>query len=507
MSNNDTSTSRKTFTGFIWRFLERVGAEAIGFVLSIILARILDPGDYGTVALITVFTSILSVFISSGMGASLIQKKDADDLDFSTLFYFNIVMCLSLYAIMFFVAPLIANFYERPEMTLMIRVSSLTLVVSGVKNIQSAYVSRNMLFKKFFFSTLGGTIAAAVVGIVMALNGFGVWALIVQSLLNHTIDTIILWITVKWRPKKMFSFERLKGLFSYGWKLLISALLDTGYGKLRDLIIGKKYSSEDLAFYNKGSTFPNLIVTNINSSIDSVLFPTMSAAQDEPDKVRSMMRRAIKTSTYLMMPFMMGLAVCADPIIRILLTEKWLPAAFFMRIFCFTYAFYPIATANLNAMKALGRSDYFLKLEIIKKIVGLAAIFSTMWISVEAMAYSLLVTCILSQIINSWPNKKLLNYSYLDQVKDMLPQILLSCAMGAIVYCVGFIPFGAWVETWNAGEWVYSWHVAEILQLLLQVPLGAAIYIGGSKLFHIDSFDYMLDLIKGFFKKRKKEKS
>lgn len=478
---------RSIVSSLFWRFMERVGAQGVTFIVSIILARLLDPSVYGVVALVTVFTTIMQVFIDSGLGSALIQKKDTDDLDFSSVFYFNITVCLLLYALMFFAAPLISSFYDMPELTPIVRVLSLTLVISGVKNIQHAYVSRNLLFKKFFFATLLGTIGAAVIGIWMAWRGHGVWALVVQGLFNTTVDTIILWITVRWRPKRMFSFERLKGLFSYGWKLLASSLLDTVYRELRQLIIGKLYSSEDLAFYNKGTQFPKQIVTNINISIDSVLLPTMSSEQDNRVRVRDMTRRAIKTSTYLMMPLMMGLAVCAEPLVRIVLTEKWLPSVFFLRIFCFTYAFYPVHTANLNAIKAMGRTDLFLKLEIIKKVVGLTALISTMFISVKAMALVLPFTSILSQVINSWPNRHLLDYHYGDQLRDMFPQIALSCLMGAIVYCVHFLGLNDW------------------LTLLIQVPLGAVVYVAGSKLFHIDSFEYVYDILKSYLGKRKKK--
>ena len=431
----------------------------------------------------TVFTAILQVFVDSGMGNALIQKRDADDLDFSSVFYFNLTICLLLYIGMYFAAPLIAAFYNMPELTPVVRALSLILIISGVKNIQQAYVSRNLLFKKFFFATLGGTIGAAGIGIWMAWRGYGVWALVAQNLFNATLDTIILWVTVKWRPTRAFSFERLKGLFSYGWKLLVSALLDTGYNNLRSLIIGKLYTSEDLAYFNRGKQFPNLIVTNINTSIDSVLLPAMSKEQDDRERVREMTRRAIKTSTFIMMPLMMGLAICAVPLIRIVLTDKWLPAAFFLRVFCFTYAFYPIHTANLNAIKAMGRSDLFLKLEVIKKVVSIAALVSTMFVSVETMALALPVTSILGQIINSWPNRILLDYSYRAQLLDMLPQIGLSAVMGAIIFLIQFL------------------RLSDIATLLIQVSLGALIYIVGSKLLHIDSYVYVKGLIKSYTKK------
>lgn len=478
--------SKKVFNNFIWRFLERCGAQGVAFVVSIVLARLLDPTVYGTVALITVFTTIMQVFVDSGLGTALIQKKDADDTDFSTVFYFNLGMCILLYAIMFFAAPYIAAFYENDSLVPIIRVLSLTLVISGLMSIQQSFVSRNMLFKRFFFSTLGGTLVSAAVGIVMAYKGFGVWALVGQTLFSQFISTIILWVTVKWRPKLVFSFTRLKGLFSFGWKILTSALIDTVYKDLRSLIIGKLYSSEALAFYNKGQQFPQLIVNNINVSIDSVLLPAMSNEQDDKEKVKAMTRRSIKISTYIMMPLMIGMAVCAEPLIRLLLTEKWLPSVTFLRIFCLTFMIYPVHTANLNAIKAMGRSDMFLKLEIIKKVIGLAVLIATMWISVEAMAYSLLFIAVLSSFINAFPNKSLLGYSYKDQVVDIFPALMLSCVMGAAVYLIQFIGFG------------------DILTLLIQVPLGAAVYIIGSKLLNLDSFGYVLSIFKSIIHKGSK---
>lgn len=475
---NDNTLKKNTLGGFIWRFAERCGAQGVQFVVSVILARLLVPEAFGTISLMMVFINILSVFIDSGMGSALIQKKDADDLDFSTVFYFNLFMCSFMYLILFLYAPLIAEFYNNSELTLLVRVIGLSLFFSGVKSIQQAYVFKNMLFKKFFFSTLIGTIISAVVGITVAYKGYGVWALISQNLTNSVIDMIIIWCLVKWRPKWMFSFERLKGLFSYGWKLLASALLDTGYNQLRTLIIGKVYSTADLAYYTKANNFPSIIITNVNSSIDSVLLPSMSSVQDSVESVKGMTRRAMKTSTYVMAPLLMGLAACGQSVISILLTDKWLPSYPFMVIFCITYMFYPVHTANLNAIKALGRSDLFLKLEIIKKVVGITAILITFKISVMAMAYSLLITSVLSQIINSWPNKKLMNYSYIEQLKDILPGILLAAFMGGCVYCVNFFHLNNW------------------LTLIIQVPLGAIIYIGLSALFKLESFTYILDMIK-----------
>jgi len=468
----------KVFSNFIWRFAERCGAQLVTFIVSIVLARILTPSDYGTIALVTVFTTILQVFIDSGLSTALIQKKDADDLDFSSVFYFNFVICIILYLIMFVSAPFIADFYKDSSLVSIVRVISLTLIISGVKGVQQSYVSRHMLFKRFFFSTLGGTIFSAVLGIIMAYAGFGVWAIVFQQLSNNAIDTLILWITVKWRPIKKFSWSRLKNLLSFGWKMLASSLLDTVYNNLRNMIIGKLYTSADLAFYNQGDKFPKLIVTNINTSIDSVLLPTMSNEQDNHVRVKDMTRRAIKISTYIMAPLMIGLAFCAKPIVQIVLTDKWLPCVPYLQIFCISYLFWPIHTANLNAIKAMGRSDLFLKLEVIKKFIGMILLLITMNISVMAMAYSLLISGLISQVINSWPNRYLLKYSYIDQIKDILPNIVMALIMGGFVYFISYL------------------NLPILVSLVVQISSGGIIYLMLSILTKNDSFIYLINILK-----------
>ena len=481
------SENKIVFSNLIWRFSERIGAQLVAFIVSIVLARLLEPAAYGTVALITVFTTILQVFVDSGLGNALIQKQNADNIDFSTVFYINIIFCCTLYLLLFISSPLIAVFYGNTELTAYMRVLGLTVVISGVKNVQQAYVSRHMLFKKFFFSTLGGTIAAGVIGVCMALKGLGVWALIAQQVINLTIDTTILWLTVRWRPDFVFSIERFKALFSFGWKLLISGLLDTVYTNIRQLLIGKIYSSADLAQYNRGNQFPQLIVQNVNTSIDSVLLPAMSKEQEDKERVKSMTRRSIRISTYIMAPLMMGLAFTGYSVVGLILTDKWLPSVFFMRIFCIVYMFYPIHTANLNAIKAMGRSDLFLKLEIKKKIIGIMLLLSTVFVSVEAMAFSLLISSITSQIINSSPNKKLLGYGYIEQLKDILPAIALALAMGCIIYPVQLLK------------------LSYFMTLIIQIPLGIGIYLAGSIIFKIDSFQYLLNIIRQYRKKNNRK--
>lgn len=478
----------KAAANFTWRFLERFGAKGVEFVVSIILARLLAPDIYGTIALVTVFTSILQAFVDSGFGTALIQKKDADNIDFSTVFFFNIGICLVLYSLLFMASPLIAHFYNDPELTPVIRVLGVTILISGIKNIQQAYVSRNLLFKRFFFATLGGTIVAAVVGIWMAYHGFGVWALVAQQITNSTIDTIVLWFTVKWRPVLVFSFERFKTLFSYGWKLLTSRLLEIVYTDLRQLIIGKMYSPSDLAYYNQGYKYPNYLVTNINIAIDSVLLPIMSKVQDDSTRVKSMTRMAIRTSTYFLAPLMIGMAACAESLVGMILTDKWLPCVPYLRIFCCVLIFYPIHTANLNAIKALGRSDIFLKLEIVKKALGFIILIIAMNFGVLAMAYSVLISDILGQIINSWPNRKLLKYGYLEQLRDIIPNIILALVMGTVVYLEHFI---------NAPLFIV---------LLIQISTGIIIYVGGSIFTKNDIWLMCMSYAKGKLIKKSKPK-
>ena len=484
MANESQNARTQAISGLMWRFLERFGAQGVTFVVSIVLARLLDPEVYGIVAIVTVFTAILNVFIDSGLGSALIQKKDADDLDFSSVFFFNMFMCVVLYLLLFTSAPLIAKFYKMPLLTPVIRVMSITVIISGVKNVQQAYVSKHLLFKRFFYATLGGTLGAAVLGIWMAYKGYGVWALVAQGLFNSAVDTLILWITVKWRPKMVFSIERFKSLFSFGWKLLVSQLIDTVYNNLRQLIIGKLYNADNLAFYNRGYMLPNVFVVNVNTAIDSVLFPVMSNAQDNVDSILAMTRRSIQTSSYIMWPIMLGLAAVSKPLVTVLLTEKWLPCVPYVIIFCISYAFLPMETANLNAIKALGRSDIFLRITVIKKIVGFIILLATMWFGPLVMAASNLFFSVVNQIVNAWPNRKLLNYSYAQQIADILPSMILSIFMFGAVWCVQYL------------------HMSNLVTLLIQIVAGITVYVFSSMLLKIESFSYILLIIKNRCRKK-----
>ena len=434
-----------------------------------------------------IFIGICNVFVSSGFGTSLVQKQDADDLDFSTLFCFSIIIGVFLYIVMFISAPLIANYFEIPILKPVICVMSLRLPLAGINTIQQAYVQRNMILKKFFFATLGGTITSAIVGITMAYMGFGVWALVAQYLTNTTIGTVILGFTIDWKPKLMFSVSRLKPLYSFGWKVLAASLITTLYDELRSIVIGKKYSSTELAYYNKGVSLPSLIITNINGALTKVMFPMFTRSQLDATELKRLLSMTMKMSTFILSPLLIGMAAVAEPMIRILFTDKWIDCVPYVRIFCVTYIFMPMHTINIQAIQAVGRSDISLKVEILKKIVGLVILLASIifFDSPVIIAASFAVYAFIALVINAYPGKKLYGYSIINQLTDIMPPLLLSSVMGVGVYAVSFI--------------IHN----DIILLITQVSLGAVIYISGVKIFKFESFNYLIALVKGFLHDRK----
>ncbi|MDD2494669.1 MAG: lipopolysaccharide biosynthesis protein [Tissierellia bacterium] len=481
--NNEINKTR-VLSGLLWKFMERGGTQGIQFIVQIILARLLLPGDYGIIALVIIFTSIASVFVQSGLNTALIQKKDADEVDFSSVFYLSFSIALIIYIILFFVTPYIAKFYEIPQITPVFRVLSFTLFFGAFNSIQNAVISRNLQFKKLFFSSTGAILISGIVGIYMAYAGYGVWALVGHQLSNQLFVTLILWLTVKWRPSLLFSLERLKQLFSFGWKLLLSRLIHIIYRELRSLIIGKMYNPAMLGFYNRGELFPSYLVGNIDGSIQSVMLPVLSSQQDNRPRVKDMMRRGIVTSSFVIFPMMVGLAVTAEPLITILLTEKWLPCVPFLQIFCVFYSLMPIHTANLQAINALGRSDIYLKLEIIKIIIGLSILLVTLFYGVYAIALGQALSGIVFSFVNAYPNKKLLDYSYKEQWRDIYPSFLLSLVMGAVVYSLRLLGLSV------------------ILTLTIQICAGVILYLGLAWILKLESFNYILFTLRDIFLKK-----
>lgn len=480
---NGENLKKEVASGLIWKFGERIIAQGVSFIISTILARILMPELYGTISIVLIFINLANVFISSGLGEALIRNKEAEEKDFSTVFYCSLGISVVMYCILFFCAPWIANFYHNQELVPVLRVLSLQIPLSSVKTVQHAYVSKHLLFKKFFFSTLGGTIVSGVIGIIMALNGAGVWALVEQYLVNSVIDMTVLFFTVSWRPHLVFDKNSALNALSYGWKLVVASFINQLYSEARSIIIGKKYSTTDLAYYQKGDHFPSLVITNINTSISTVLFPAMASVNDNIDRLRSMTRQSMKLTSYIIFPMMAGLIAVADPMIRLLLTEKWMPCVPFLRLGCLYWIFQPMQTSNYQAIKAVGRSDICLKLEFVKKGIGVILILITMQINVYALALSNVVMAFISMVLNMMPNKKLIGYGLKDQIIDIAPVGILSIVMGSVVWCIGKIPA----------------HDAVIL--VVQIVVGVVVYIAGSQIMRIDSYSYLINFVK---KKRDK---
>ena len=479
--------SRSISSNFMWRLFERFLAQGVSLVISIVLARILDADAYGAVAIVTVFTSFFAMFLDGGFSAALIQKKNADDLDFSSVFYFNLVICFILYIGMFIFAPAISSFYTKPILKPVIRVQSLTLIISGFKGIQTTYVSKNMQFKKFFFSTLGGTITAAFVGIWMALKGYGIWALVIQGLVNNFIDTVILWITVKWRPKLIFSFKRIRQLFSYGSKLLVSNIIYNSYSDLRQLIIGKKYTSSDLAYFNKAYQFPFLIYENTFNALNSVLFPSMAYNQDDLSLIKNLIKKTIQISSYCISPLMFGLAAVAHPFIYIILGKKWLFCVPYLIIFSLSNGIGAgIGAANQNALKAIGKSGKLLYIEIIKTLIDFIILFISMNFGPFAIAVGMVIGSFFRTYICALPASKCFGYPFLEQVKDMIPNLLINTVMAVFVFGVSFIP------------------LSEFIIFPIQIFTGIIIYLIISKVSNNKSYNMVLHLIKSYWNKRQR---
>lgn len=478
--------SNNLFSALGWKLLERFGVQGVQFILQIILARLLNPDHYGALSLMMIFTTLANVFIQNGFNTSLIQSKKIAEEDYSSVFWVSLGIAGILYTVIFLTAPLIAVFYEMPDVVIPLRVLALVLFPGVLNSVQLAKVSREMDFKKVFYSNIGGVLVSGVVGIIIAYLGGGLWALVVQTLLNALVACIVMVFTVKLDLHFACSIKRIGELFSYGWKLLVSSLLDTLYQDLRSLVIGKKYDSGTLGFYNRGKQFPQFVINAINGSVQSVLLPAMSAKQDDMTNVKKLMRNSVMLSSYIIFPMMAGLAGVAESLVKLLLTDKWLPCVPYLQIYCFTFAFYPVHTCNLQAINAVGRSDVFLKLEIIKKAIGITALTVAVvfFNSPVAIAMTGMFTGLISCFVNASPNKKLINYSYFEQMRDILPSFLASLAMCALVLTINLL------------------HLNEIITMMLQVVVGVLLYIAISSIFKLEPYRVLLSALNKKVKKQ-----
>ena len=474
----------KVIRSLFYKFLNLGSTQIVSFIVGLILARFLSPAEYGTLSLLLVFTNLATIFVQSGLNTALIQKLDADEMDFSTVFWTTMGTATVFYILLYLAASVIADFYDMPNASVYLRVLGFILFPGAINSIQLAKISREMAFQKLFKCNLIGSLASSVIGITMAYTGFGVWALIVQQLTNQTVNCLVMFFIVSWRPRLRFSVSRFKRLFGFGWKLLLSGLLNALYTDLRNLVIGKKYDAETLGLYSRGQQFPSVLISNIDGSINSVMLPALAEMQNNKEEAKSMMRRAVKTSSYIVWPMMIGLAIVAEPTVRLILTDKWVGCVPYLQVLCISYAFMPIHTANLQAINAMGRTDVYLRLEIIKKIYGIAilAIAVFCFESPLAIAVSGVFSGLISTFVNASPNKKIMNYSYFEQIKDIMPSILLSVTMGLIIFPL-------------------SWFIDnDILLLVCQILLGVVSYIALSTLFRVEAFRYLWNMAMGMMK-------
>ena len=484
----EESLSSKVTSSLLWKFFERGSVQIMQLIIALIIARILGPEEYGSVALLTIFISIATVFVQSGLNTALIQKKDADEMDISSVFYYSLVLAIVLYVILFFVAGSIARFYEMPKLKNMLRVLALILFPGALNSIQLAVLSKKMQFRKQFYSSFFSVILSGGAGIVMACLECGAWALIVQQLSYQVFVCILLWFLIKWRPKRVFSFQKTKGILKFGGKLLGARLIDTIYHNLESLIIGKRYSSEMLAYCDKGKKFPLTLIDNIDGSVQSVMLPAYASKQENISEVKRMLRRTVSMSTYLVFPAMIGLAAVAEPLILLILGKEWIACVPFLQLYCAIAMLFPLQTANLQAINAIGHSGTYFWLMLIKRVFGVGILFASVFFldNVYYIVLACLITEVIGIIANFIPNKKLLDYSFFEQMKDILPNLLAAIFMGVIAYFLSWLPIVILNAVW----------LEYILILLIQCIAGVGVYLGLSILFKNHSYNYIKENIK-----------
>lgn len=479
---SDKKTRNSVLGGMFWKFSERILTQGTTFVVSLILARLLAPEAHGLIALVQVFLNLSAVFITCGFATALIQKKDADDADFSTIFYCSLICSVIIYGILFAIAPLVAAFYAEPSLTKILRIFALQVPLSVYHSIQVAYISRHMLFRKTFVSSIINSVLSGAVGIGMALAGWGVWALVGQSLTSTVINTLILSTMVSWRPKLVFSVDSAKKLMKYGSGVLGAELSATFFLELRTLVVGRVFSSADLAYYNKGRQIPVLLTSNLSSTIMTVMFPALANRSDDLVQVKQMAKRSIRVLSYILVPCMFGLSAVMEPMILLLYTEKWARTIPFGQLLSVGLCIDIVGSLPLQTLKAIGRSDVVLKLEFWKKPVYVLMLLIGIQFDVYILAVLMVLYDVYSVAINMLQMKKYLPYGIKEQLRDLLPAYALGTVMMVLVYLIpGFDSL--------------------ILTLAVKIAAGAAIYLGGSVLFRVESFRYMWNILKGYLKK------
>lgn len=466
----------------LWKLLERFASQLISFFITVILARILMPQEYGIIAIVLVFINLANVVVDGGLNTALVQKKDADDTDFSTIFYFCMLLSIVLYVVLFFSAPFIARFYGNDVLVLVLRVLGLNVFFNSFCSIQRAYVSKHMLFRKLFYCTFGAVLISGAAGIIMAYSGYGVWALVCQQLVSQVVTLLLLFLFIPWRPKMSFSFDRFRSLFDFGWKIFLTNMLIEIYEDSRSLVIGRLYQPVVLAFFDKGKQIPSLFMSNITASIKTILLPAFSDIQKDVSEVKRVMKRATKLSCFFIVPALFGLIAVAEPFVSVLFTDKWLEIVPFIRIFCIAYLLLPVQSSNICAIQALGHSEITLKIEIIKKILEASILVISFMINVYAVAWGVVLYNFISMLINLYPNGRLVDYGIGEQIKDVLPIYISGFLMCICIYFLNYF------------------NTINVLLLFIEIIIGIALYLLFCYCFKVDSLSYSINILQQRFK-------
>lgn len=479
---NKRSASQTALGGMVWTFAERISAQLVTLVVSIVLARMLDPDEYAIVGIVTIFVTIANVFVTAGFGSALVQKLNTDDKDFSTTLYFSIGFSLIIYIILYLVAPLISKFYDIELLTPVVRVMSLRIIIASINSVQQAYVAKTLQFKKFFYSTLIGTIVSAFVGIGMAYAGYGVWALVGQYLTNVTIDTIVLSITCGWKPELVYSWNRMKGLFSYGWKVMVASVFHTLGTQARSLVLSKVAAPRELSFYNQGEKFPALFINNIETSIQKVMAPILSREQEDVPRVLDLTRKSMQVSTFTIWPLLIGLAAISESLIEILYTPKWLGSVPYLKLICIAYMFYPVGETHVRTIRALGRSDVTMRTVFGAEGVNISLLLVAILLRLggKGIVISWIVSSVAMAAFNGVADYKMTKYKLKDQVKDL---IFTGICCGIMYIAVNSLS----VVRLNL-----------LLKLILQIIVGVIVYIIASYLMNRKTLFYVFRTAKSF---------
>ena len=473
-----SSLKEKTVKGVVWSSIDRFTSQGISFVFSMLIARMLMPSDYGVVAMLGIFMAVSGCFIDSGFGTALVRKIDRTETDFSTVFYFNNVVAILFYGLLWLASPYIAAFYDLPLLEEVTKVVGLNLIVGTLGGIQSAKLSIAIDFKTRAKISVITTVFTGVVGLYLAYKGYGVWALVFQGLSSNILKTLLLWGYVKWRPQWVFSWKSFRELFSFGSKMLASGLLDTIYNNIYTIVIGKCFNSTALGVYSRADGLAQFPSSNITGVIQGVTFPVLSSIQNDEERLAVGYKKLLRLSAFIIFPLMVGLAAVADPFIRLVLTDKWEGTISYLQILCFALMWYPIHAINLNLLMAKGRSDYFLKLEVIKKIQGVIVLCVTVPLGLVVMCYGRIVSSLISLVWNTYYTKKIIGYGYAQQMKDLMHILLHSLVMGAIVFGVVYMLPNLW------------------LQLIVGILAGMAYYIAGAYLMKFEEMQELLLILK-----------